>query len=294
MPVTLAIDEYFAIIFEIYGSIPNIITSGLWSKLSITENQKRGHYLKKELDTSIMAHYHQRKADFGTVDNTRLINVLDIIVEHNIVCEKSGRSTEIFVEDRIIGNTVFFHLAGYNTSNDSMTTGMTFAAERPDWIEKCVKDGLGSCEDILGNVSLQYSIKEILRVCPPIPTAIPRLLVKDCVVDGVPLKKGDYVTWAHGGLNEDPDWHPDAKKYWPERYLDTERIAKNPKQVNIPFGLGKRSCLGKELAWIEVMIYIGSLFKAYEFRTPEGFVRNQVLGWGYRCQNPYLECKIRN
>jgi len=62
------------------------------------------------------------------------------------------------------------------------------------------------------------------------------------------LKRGDYVTYPQGGLGMAEKYYPDPEKFLPERYYDTKKMKENPKQINIPFGLGKRNCLGKELA----------------------------------------------
>jgi len=82
-------------------------------------------------------------------------------------------------------------------------------------------------------------------------------------------------------------------KYIPERYLSQEEVDKQPKQVNIPFGLGKRNCLGKELAWNEVMIYIGTLLNWHEVKQPKDYVRKSILMFGYRCSNPLVDVKLR-
>jgi len=175
-----------------------------------------------------------------------------------------------------------------------MITGFTFIAERPDWTDKCVKAGMSSPEAIFNNEPLSFAVKEILRICPPIPINIPRIIIKDCVVDGVPLKKGDYLTYPQGGIGMAEEYYHEAEKYIPERYYDTEKIEKkNPKQINIPFGLGKRNCLGKELAWNEVMIYVGKTMEMFDIRTPKGYQRHQLVQFGYRCTNPYVDVKLR-
>ena len=93
------------------------------------------------------------------------------------------------------------------------------------------------------------------------------------MVDGIPLKKGDYVTCPWGAASPRDKYISDATEYHPERYLDEEEVKRCPKQINIPFGLGRRNCLGKELAWNEVMIYIGTLLNWYEVRQPKDYVR---------------------
>lgn len=174
-----------------------------------------------------------------------------------------------------------------------MTSGMTYIAERPDWVSKCVAEGLNTHQEILENKYLEFLIKEVLRVCPPIPLALPRKIIKNCEVDGIHFWKGDSVTFPHGGFGMSKEYYPEPEKFLPERYYDTQRMDKNPKQANMPFSLGKRSCLGKELAYNEVRIFIGSLLKEYEIKTPVDYNRYYTLSWGYRVQNAVVDLKLR-
>jgi len=184
--------------FELYCSPLHALTNGLWTNLGITSKQRRKKWFEKEIEASVMKEY-ERRYSLASQDNERMVNMLDMMVEHNIKAEKEGRTSDILTAERIVGNTGFFYLAGYVTSVDTMIGGMTYIAERPDWVTKCVKEGLNSPEQILSNESLKNSIKETLRLCPPIPLMIPRLIIKDCNIDGIPLKKGDYVTLPFGG-----------------------------------------------------------------------------------------------
>jgi len=184
--------------FELYTHPLHGLTKGFYTQLGITQDQRRKKYLEKEIEASVMKEY-ERRYQSASQGNDRMVNMLDMMVDYNIKAEKEGRTSDILNAERIVGNTGFFYLAGYVTSVDTMISGMTYIAERPDWVTKCVKEGLNNTEQILSNESLKNSIKEILRLCPPIPVMVPRIILKDCVVDGIPLKKGDYVSLPHGG-----------------------------------------------------------------------------------------------
>jgi len=292
--ITLAVEEYFELVFSGYCHPLHALTFGLYTKSGITQSQRRRMYLEKELHRSIMLEYETRKTEYlSTTENTRMDNMLDIMIEHNLNAQKEGKTEEILDEHRIVGNVCFFYLAGYNTSVDSMTSGMTFIAERPDWVKRCVDEGLTSAQEILNNKSLECLIKETLRRCPPIPLALPRKIIKDCDVDGIKLWKGDSVTFPHGGYGMDGEYFDEPHKFIPERFLDEEKIAKNPKQANIPFSLGKRSCLGKELAYNEVRIFVGSILREFEIKTPDNYDRKYVLSWGYRVHNAFVDARLR-
>jgi len=75
--------------------------------------------------------------------------------------------------------------------------------------------------------------------------------------------------------------------------LDSEAVAKIPKQTNMPFSLGKRSCLGKELAYNEIRTYIGTVIREYEIKPIENYQRIYVLNFGYKVQNAHVDVKLR-
>ena len=73
----------------------------------------------------------------------------------------------------------------------------------------------------------------------------------------------------------------DPFTFRPERWLDND--AKQLEQSYIPFSVGPRSCVGRNLAMLELLKFIGTFFYRYDFelanpkqttlRTSEGFLR---------------------
>ena len=56
---------------------------------------------------------------------------------------------------------------------------------------------------------------------------------------------------------------PDPQKFQPERWLGDEK--KRSLKYFAPFGKGSRNCLGLNLAWAELYVTIGNLFRRFEF-----------------------------
>ena len=66
-------------------------------------------------------------------------------------------------------------------------------------------------------------------------------------------------------------------KYWskpddfnPDRFLQDGKFVPNERVV--PFGIGKRYCLGKSLAEKEFFLFFTSMVQAFNFETPKGEV----------------------
>ena len=65
------------------------------------------------------------------------------------------------------------------------------------------------------------------------------------------------------------------EKYWgdpynfrPERFLQNEAF--KPDERNIPFGIGRRRCLGENLARMENFLIFSNLLKNFSFETVNG------------------------
>ena len=51
----------------------------------------------------------------------------------------------------------------------------------------------------------------------------------------------------------------------PERWLDSDADAETLKEFFFPFSAGKRSCVGQNLAQLELMLFLASFFYFYDF-----------------------------
>ncbi|XP_078695694.1 cytochrome P450 2D6-like [Branchiostoma floridae x Branchiostoma belcheri] len=68
----------------------------------------------------------------------------------------------------------------------------------------------------------------------------------------------------------DPAFWPDPDRFDPGRFLDAEGNAKNKPESFMPFGGGRRVCLGEQLARMELFLFFSTLLQSFTFRTPEG------------------------
>lgn len=79
----------------------------------------------------------------------------------------------------------------------------------------------------------------------------------------------------------------DPHVFRPERWLESD--SKELEKSYIPFSVGPRSCVGRNLAMMELQKFIATLFYRYEFEpsdpnqksldTSEGFLRKPLESW---------------
>jgi cytochrome P450 len=111
-----------------------------------------------------------------------------------------------------------------------------------------------------GDEYLTATINEILRHRPVLPNAEPRL-VKQPITIGERRYEPGVVLFANAYLlHHDPAIYPDPYAFRPERFL-----GETPGTYTwIPFGGGRRRCLGASFALLEMKIVIRAALERYE------------------------------
>ncbi len=100
---------------------------------------------------------------------------------------------------------------------------------------------------------LPLAVEEILRYVSAVQFTKPRNVRRDCVVEGVALKKGDVVMAMIVAANGDP-----AVIENPHRF----DLSRKPNR-HVSFGAGPHFCLGHQLARMEVACALRALFGQY-------------------------------
>jgi cytochrome P450 len=104
------------------------------------------------------------------------------------------------------------------------------------------------------------TIHEILRLRPVLPNAEPRLTKKPIRIGDWEYPPGVSLLASAFLVHHDPDIYPEPHAFRPERFL-----GKAPGTYTwIPFGGGRRRCLGASFALLEMRIVIRAVVERYE------------------------------
>ncbi len=110
-----------------------------------------------------------------------------------------------------------------------------------------------------GDEYLTATIQETQRRRPVLPNAAPRLVTQPIEVGGWHYDPGVCLVANAYLLHHDPDVYPDPYAFRPERFLD-----EGPGTYTwIPFGGGRRRCLGASFANLEMKIVLAAVLRAY-------------------------------
>ncbi|KAJ3521440.1 hypothetical protein NMY22_g12322 [Coprinellus aureogranulatus] len=100
---------------------------------------------------------------------------------------------------------------------------------------------------------------EALRFSHGVASILPRVLNEPTEIGGVTVPKGTIVHMGHTFVHRNPDIFPDPFTFRPERWLDKE--SSDLMNYVVAFSKGPRTCLGINLAWAELFLILGNVFR---------------------------------
>lgn len=116
---------------------------------------------------------------------------------------------------------------------------------------------------------LEACIYETLRYSPITSGFMPRIsYTKGITVEGYYIPPGVEVAINLIGAHANKDVWTNPHIYDPSRFLGDEQAKRNV----FAFSYGHRNCIGRNLAWVEIMIIIANILKDYEISLPENSV----------------------
>jgi cytochrome P450 len=125
-----------------------------------------------------------------------------------------------------------------------------------------------------GDEYLTATIEETLRHRPVLPQAEPRLVTKPIVVGDWRYEPGAVLAASAWLVHHDPEIYPGPFAFRPERFLD-ERPGT---YTFIPFGGGRRRCIGASFAMLEMKVALGAVLSRYTLAAASGRERIRRRG----------------
>jgi cytochrome P450 len=148
-------------------------------------------------------------------------------------------------------------VAGHETTASELAWVFERLAHAPRVTKRLLAE-IDSGDD--GDAYLTATIQETLRRRPVIPNAAPRLTKQPVEVGGFAYPEGVCLIPNAYLIHHDPEIYPDPYEFRPERFLD-----ESPGTYTwIPFGGGRRRCLGASFAQLEMKIVLRAMLTRAE------------------------------
>uniref|UniRef100_A0A2C9JDR8 Cytochrome P450 n=1 Tax=Biomphalaria glabrata TaxID=6526 RepID=A0A2C9JDR8_BIOGL len=186
---------------------------------------------------------------------------------------KSGIETSMD-ENHLKRNLFDLFLAGTDTTSDTIYWFVLYMLHYPD-VQKKIFDeinehvGTDIVPNILDKQNLTYlnaAIMETQRISSIAANALAHTCPRDVILRGYTIPKGTFVVPSVDSVFYDENiWGKDVMTFRPDRFIDQDGELLNPEEF-IPFSLGKRICLGKAMANVELFLYLANMLQKFEFR----------------------------
>ncbi|KIM37022.1 hypothetical protein M413DRAFT_448749 [Hebeloma cylindrosporum] len=193
----------------------------------------------------------------------------------------NGDSDEV-----IIGTVMGIIFAGIVNTGVTACWVLLYLGSNPKWKERVMKEynvlvanhtnalsteplhkrlasiPLNAWEDELPSVDLV--IRETLRFTVSGPF-LRRNIQKDIVVDGVAIKRGDFMAYPTFEAHMNPDIYSNPDSFDPDRYLEGREEDKKETFGYVAWGAGRHPCAGMKIAKLEMKLVLALMLLGYNY-----------------------------
>ncbi|XP_053674512.1 probable cytochrome P450 305a1 [Anopheles nili] len=167
-------------------------------------------------------------------------------------------------------------IAGGQTTSTTLDLAFMMMIFRPDVQHKVHEEidtqlaleAVPHYDDRLKLPYVEAFLLEIQRFFSIAPLNGPRRTVTDCTLGGYRVPKDTTVLMGLRNVHMDPEHWGDPEVFRPERFLDADRQIVNTERM-VPFGMGKRRCLGETLARFCLFTFFVGVMKRFCLVRPE-------------------------
>ncbi|KAL3579991.1 hypothetical protein D5086_017826 [Populus alba] len=200
-----------------------------------------------------------------------------------------GNHFPISVLQRIALN---FVLAGRDTSSVALSWFFWLVMNHPEVEAKIVKEISAILTETRGNdrqkwldeplvfdeadklVYLKAALAETLRLYPSVPQDFKYVVENDVLPDGTRVPAGSTITYSIYSVGRMKSiWGEDCMEFKPERWLSPEEDRFEPPKDGykfVAFNAGPRTCLGKDLAYLQMKSVASAVLLRYRLSLVPG------------------------
>ncbi len=201
---------------------------------------------RDEADAMIYEQIDERRKDGGEDRDDVLAMLLE--ARH----EDGSPMSPVELRDELMTLLV----AGHETTASELAWAFERLTRTPDVLARLTEEIDSDGDDAYVTATVQ----ETLRRRPVLPNAAPRLVMEPVEVGGWRYEPGVCLIADSYLLHHDPDIYPDPYAFRPERFLDEQPGT----YTWIPFGGGRRRCLGASFAMLEMKIVLRAVLAQNE------------------------------
>lgn len=246
-----------------------------WLKLFIPWKIKELANLVKENKKIRNGFITEHEATFSE-DHIR--DITDALLSAASELDCDDNSLNELTRQRLMSTLGDLQGAGFDTTNKTLQWLMIYMANYPDEqrrvhveIDEVIGNGrIIQLEDREKLVYTDAVIQEVMRITSVVPFALPKCTIKDTSVNGFDIDKDTVVFFNLYSISHDKDFWGDPESFRPSRLITEDNRLNMEKCARIlPFGLGRRRCVGEIFAKNETFIIFATVMQRCFISKPE-------------------------
>ncbi|WKY04122.1 hypothetical protein Q1695_005249 [Nippostrongylus brasiliensis] len=226
-----------------------------------------------ELKEFIREQIQTRKRAIGAgthVIHSEPRDYVDAFIVKMLEHEKEDVDGNTFDDETLAVNVLDLWIAGQETTSTSLVWAVLYMLQNPQVMDKVRKEllevtgrsGTLSLKNRMDTPYLNATIAEIQRHSSILNNNIFRMSSADTEIGGYSVPKDTIVSAELSVILSDDSVFSNPEQFNPSRFIDDPTLLSNV----IPFGLGRRACLGEALARAELHLILGNLLLRYSIQ----------------------------
>lgn len=210
-------------------------------------------------------------------------------------------------KEEIFGVSSLLIIAGSETTATLLSGATYYLLRNPRVMQKLVAEVRGQfiSEDQI-NMSSVYGLNymlavldETLRMYPPAPTGLPRVVPEtgDSICNNW-VPGGTAVSVSQWATNRSPTNFSRPESFLPERFLGDPNFEADQRHALQPFSLGPRGCIGRNLAYAEMRLILARIIWNFDLKLADDSQKwtdqNIYTFWEKKPLNVVLTPVVRN
>ncbi|RKU43078.1 lantipeptide [Coniochaeta pulveracea] len=209
---------------------------------------------------------------------------------HHLLKAQDPETGQGFTMPELWGESNLLIIAGSDTTSTAMAATLFYLVRSPGALHKATEEVRSKFSDVeeihqgtqLGSCTyLRACIDEAMRLSPSVGGLLPReVLAGGVTIDGETIPAGTVVGVPHYALHHNAEYFGQPFAFCPERWIlgarpslgemYTESDLARHQAAFAPFSIGPRGCIGKGLAYVEMMTSLARVLFLYDMRRAQG------------------------
>ena len=280
------------------GNYWNLFFKGFLHRHNLLPTTRRANKLLPELSKIILDLYEKRRKEGPKAD----LNLLDLLIRHNEELIKQGKPP--MPDADIVHHISAFKFGSEQTSMETILSGIVSIAHNPANVARIQKAVAEVCNgrkldtvvpfaDFYDNPEVLMFRREVLRKDGAAPFAGAwRKITKETKIGKYRFKPGDAIGYTCTLMSTISKHFDSPHVFDPDR-MEPKKFQALKKSALVPYGMGIRTCIGKDMADLLIDVYLFNFFRVFDCAEDPNLRMDARWTVGYGLLHPTLKVKPR-